>query len=85
MRQFSVKAMQSSLAEKLQEIQWLLKKQLFNKKTANVLYQIVLKRNSVVPNETKSTVICQKIQTNLGIETGGDNMSFQNTSCISIT
>ena len=77
--------MQSSLAEKLQEIQWLLKRQLFNKKATNVLYQIVLKRNSVVPNETKSTVICQKIQTNLGIETGGDNMSFQNTSCISIT
>ena len=77
--------MQSSLAEKLQEIQWLLKKQLFNKKTTNVLYQIVLKRNSVVPNETISTVIDQKIQTNLGIETGGDNMSFQNTSCISMT
>ena len=77
--------MQSSLAEKLQEIQWLLKKQLFNKKTTNVLYQIVLKRNAVVPNETISTVIDQKIQTNLGIETGGDNMSFQNTSCISIT
>ena len=77
--------MQSSLAEKLQEIQWLLKKQLFNKKTTNVLYQIVLKRNAVVPNETISTVIDQKIQTNLGIETGGDNMSFQNTSCISMT
>ena len=77
--------MHSSLAEKLQEIQWLLKKQLFNKKTTNVLYQIVLKRNSVVPNETKSTVIRQKIQTNLGIEIGGDNMSFQSTSCISIT
>ena len=77
--------MQSSLAEKLQEIQWLLKKQLFNKKTTNVLYQIVLKINSVVPNETKSTVIGQKIQNNLGIEIGGDNMSFQNTSRISIT
>ena len=45
----------------------------------------MLKINSVVPNETKSTVIGQKIQTNLGIEIGGDNMSFQNTSCISIT
>ena len=77
--------MQSSLAEKLQEIQWLLKKQLFIKRTTNVLYQIVLKRNSVVPNETKSTVIRQKIQTNLGIEIGGENMSFQSTSCISIT
>ena len=77
--------MQSSLAEKLQEIQWLLKKQLFIKRTTNVLYQIVLKINSVFPNETKSTAIAQKVQTNLGIETGGDNTSFQNTSCISIT
>ena len=77
--------MQSSLAEKLQEIQWLLKKQLFIKRTTNVLYQIVLKINSVVPNETKSTALGQKVQTNLGIETGGDNTSFQNTSCISIT
>ena len=77
--------MQSSLAEKLQEIQWLLKKQLFIKRTTNALYQIVLKINSVVPNETKITAIGQKVQTNLGIETGGDNTSFQNTSCISIT